>query len=768
MLKWFKILFSIGILAGLAMTAAVYGVLSLSLPALDGRGYSGTLDAPSQLSRDQLGHAIIRAQSRTDAAYVMGYAHGQDRYFQMDLLRRNAAGELSELFGEAALSLDKAMRFHQFRQRSEKIIAAMNEQERQLLESYADGVNEGRAQSGMPSFEYLLLGADARPWQPADSLLVIFSMYLDLQAATYKRDKTLIHIAELFGQDMVDFILQPSTYQAALDGSKITAAEVNIPDLAFDRKEVAYRQIAPSLLYGSNNWAVMGSLTSTGAAMVSDDMHLGLDVPSIWYRVQLNYDTKSGEDVQVTGVSLPGVPAVVVGSNDHIAWGFTNGYLDTADWVELTHSDPISKVPQTILLPNAQSHNYELMMSQFGPVKSLNGKQYALQWVAHQPYAVNLNLLQFETAKSVDQALSIASNVGIPVQNLMVVDGQGNAAWQPTGALPSRVFPNDLAVAPARAEAELWRVNEQNRPRVVNPENGKLWTANSRVMSAMDHRRFGDGGYALGARAQQIRDRLFAQQQFAEADFNALQLDNEARFLMPWHALLTATLERAQAQDHAQALSHLKAWQGCACSDSIGYTLVKYFRASVIDLVFAQLEHRLQKEKETLSHLTRYLEPALWQLIEKQPESWRSGYDSWQALLEDAHNQSKQNLTQKHGSNMIDWQWGKVNALTVQHPFSKQMPVLSRFLDMPTAPGFGDSYMPAVQKRSFGASQRFIAQPGHLHKAVMTVAGGQSGHPLSPYYRSGFTAYAQGQLTPLLPGGVVHTIELLPASHGQP
>ncbi|KZN36060.1 hypothetical protein N480_18905 [Pseudoalteromonas luteoviolacea S2607] len=768
MLKWLKILLSIGVLAGLAMTAIVYGLLSLSLPALDGRGYSDALDASTQLSRDQLGHAIIHAKSRDDAAYAMGYAHGQDRYFQMDLLRRNAAGELSELFGEAALSLDKSMRFHQFRQRSEKIIAAMDEGERKLLENYAKGVNEGRVQSGMSSFEYLLLGADARPWQPADSLLVIFSMYLDLQEATFKRDKTLIHIADLFGQDMVDFILQPSTYQAALDGSQINRAIVNIPDLVVDGKAIAHR-IKPEPLYGSNNWAVTGELTATGAAMVSDDMHLGLDVPSIWYRVQLNYDTLAGERVQVTGVSLPGVPAIVVGSNDHIAWGFTNGYLDTADWVELTERDPISEAPQTIRLPNGKSHSYALKVSQFGPIKSFNGKNYALQWVAHQPYAVNLNLLQFETASSVEQALTIATNVGIPVQNLMVVDSKGSAAWQPTGALPSRVFPNDLAVIPARAEAELWQLNEQNRPHVINPKNGKLWTANSRVMSALDHRRFGDGGYALGARAQQIRDRLFAQNQFEEADFNALQLDNEARFLMPWHKLLSETLERAQAQgqDHAQVLNHLKAWQGCACSDSIGYTLVKDFRSHVIDIAFAKLEHRLKQEEETLRHLTRYFEPALWQLIEKQPASWRSGYESWQALLEDAHNQSKQNLTQKFGSNMIDWQWGKVNALTIQHPFSKQMPMLSRFLDMPIMPGFGDTFMPAVQSRSFGASQRFIAQPGHLHKAVMTVAGGQSGHPLSPYYRSGFEAYATGQLTPLLPGDIVHTIELLPSNGEQ-
>lgn len=763
MLKWLKIGISIAVIGVLAVTAMIYGVLSLSLPALDGHAKSQALTAQSTLSRDGIGQAVITAKSRQDAAFTLGYAHGQDRFFQMDLLRRNAAGELSELFGEGALELDKSLRFHQFRQRSEQIIAAMNKADRALLEVYAQGVNEGRAQAGMLSFEYLLLGTEPRPWQPADSLLVIFSMYLDLQAATFKRDKTLIHIVEQFGQPMVDFILQPSQYQAALDGSLLAMPAVPIPTL--DKPNLSVKQIphiAEAPIFGSNNWAVMGSLTSTGAAMVSDDMHLGLNVPSIWYRAQLNYQTESAEPVTVTGVSLPGVPAIVVGSNDKIAWGFTNGYLDTADWIELSDQEPLQSINEEIKLSNGQVHTYTLSLSRFGPVKAFNGKQYALQWVAHQPYAVNLNLLQLETAESVVQALNIAPHVGIPVQNLMVVDKQGNAAWRPIGALPSRVFPSDLAVLANRAELPLWQQNELVRPQVINPDSGKLWTANSRVMSALEHRRFGDGGYALGARAVQIRDRLLADSQFSEASFNQLQLDNEARFLLPWHELLVETLTNSQAPlaDQQQILDYLADWQACACSDSVGYTLVKHFRKGVIDTVFSPIESSLNAQDETLSHLSRYFEPALWQLLASKPTSWLAQHADWQHLLEAAFSHSQQKLTARFGSNMANWTWGNVNMLTVQHPFSQQMPFLSRFLDMPAVPGFGDSFMPAVQGKRFGASQRFIAQPGFLNNAVMTVAGGQSGHPLSPYYRSGFDAYAQGELTPLLPSEIRHTITL--------
>ena len=170
----------------------------------------------------------------------------------------------------------------------------------------------------------------------------------------------------------------------------------------------------------------------------------------------------------------------------------------------------------------------------------------------------------------------------------------------------------------------------------------------------------------------------------------------------------------------------------------------------------------MKKSGSSLSALKSYLEPALWQLINTQPESWLHGHDNWQALQIAAYEQAKQKLAAEFGPNMAAWTWGEVNALQIQHPFSKQLPILSHFLNMPKYDGFGDSYMPAVQRPEFGASQRFIVQPGELEKAIMTVAGGQSGHPLSPFYRSGFEEYAQGENTPLLPQVLTHEITFTP------
>lgn len=182
----------------------------------------------------------------------------------------------------------------------------------------------------------------------------------------------------------------------------------------------------------------------------------------------------------------------------------------------------------------------------------------------------------------------------------------------------------------------------------------------------------------------------------------------------------------------------------------------------MIDTLYAPLEQYLQTQSLSLKSVKGYFEPGLWQLLTEQPNSWLGSYSNWNELELAAYQLAKQKLSERYGSNMAAWRWGDVNALKVQHPFSKQMPMLSGLLDMPTTQAFGDTFMPAVQGKSFGASQRFIAQPGHLENAILTVAGGQSGHPLSPFYRTGFNDYAGGGNTPLLPGKITHQIVISP------
>jgi len=765
----FKII-RIFLLGALTLTflaaTAIYLGLHLSLPKLSGEWESGGIASEVKIERDRLGTAIVSGDNRRDVAFALGYAHGQDRFFQMDLLRRNSAGELSEIFGDKALKLDESRRFHQFRKHAENIVAEMPVAEKLLLQSYSNGVNEALNAMPVSSFEYLLTGATPSPWKPADSLLIIYSMYLDLQANTVKRDLVLEQIKQLYGEEMLAFLIQPSSFQAALDASLVPIDDIGIPNLSPVLLANAIHQtIEESLDIGSNNWAVTGALTESGCAMLSDDMHLSFAVPIIWYRAQLNYpDPITKESVQVTGVSLPGAPVIVVGSNNHLAWGFTNAYIDTADWITLAADEPTVFEAEQIPLPDGKYHEYSIEMSQYGPVRTVGGQKYALSWVAHKDYAVDMELMGLETAKNVSQGLELATSIGIPVQNMMIVDGEGNAAWKPTGAIPARTNPSDVAQDDSSFQAKGWNLDETLLPSVVNPENGRLWSANARVMSAKDQARFGDGGYALGARAMQIRDNLQASSHFDEAAFYRLQLDNRAEFLRPWHRYLLELLS-TQPKRFAKDIQYLRDWQACACPSSVGYTLVRHFRARLIDASFAPIETGLGKNELSLSVVKRYLEPAMWQLIKTQPPTWLAdGFDSWTEFAIDSYQDSTADLlaTFSDGEALSDLSWGKVNALKIQHPFSKQLPILSSWLDMPQVEAFGDTFMPAVQSRSFGASQRFIVQPGAEENAIMTIPGGQSGHPLSDYYRAGFDEYAKQEATPLLPGEVLHTIVIKP------
>ncbi len=762
MLNWIKWLVLSAIALACILGIVAYSMLRMSLPELSGETSTSAVSAEVSLSRDSLGHAIITARNRNDAAYALGFAHAQDRLFQMDLQRRAAAGELAEWVGSMAVRVDKRARFHQFSERAEVTFEQLPADQQQLLNQYAMGVNDAIAEMSSLPFEYLVTGFEALPWKPSDSILVVYSMYMDLQRGQVDLDLARTALKDTFGMDMLRFLTQPSQYQAALDASRLPVGRAEIPTLSDATRANTTAMVSrPPWDIGSNNWAVSGELTTGQGAMLANDMHLGLRVPVIWYRTQLNY-TRDDESVSVTGVSLPGLPGVVVGTNGHIAWGFTNANLDNVDWVRLPPDATTTSVDSSIQLADTQEP-YTITMSEFGPVSTLNGEQFALQWVAHEPYAVNLRVMDLDLVKDVEAAVNIAPTMGMPVQNMVTVDKAGNLAWTPAGAVTARTRPSNTAITPDTVD-EKWSEQETNVPVVMNPNLGRIWTANSRVISKEELTRFGDGGYALGARAAQIRDRLMDKASFSELDFYQIQLDNEARFLMPWHRLLVQTIQ-ANRGEYADDITLLENWGACACSDSVGYTLVRRFRSQVMQDLLSPVLTQLESQGAPVSPLLRYVEPALWQLLNQQPDSWLpANVSSWQHFLVQSYQKAKRRVLEEESpdNTLAGATWGNVNALAIKHPFSGQIPLLGDMLNMPVSKGFGDSYMPAVQAPSFGASERFFVRPGALDKAILTLPGGQSGHPLSPYYRSGFKDYVSGAPTALLPGKPVYTRTFMP------
>jgi penicillin amidase len=533
---------------------------------------------------------------------------------------------------------------------------------------------------------------------------------------------------------------------------------------------------------GSNGWAVAGSHTAHGGAILADDMHLALRVPNIWYRASLAWaDGNAGR--RVTGVTLPGVPLVVAGSNGRVAWGFTNSYGDWQDLVELEVDAadpgryrapggprPFERATEVLKVKGGPDEALEVLSTIWGPVvdRDPRGRPRALAWTAHHPEAVNMELASLETAASLEEALDAANRSGIPPQNLVCADAGGRIGWTIAGVIPRRLgfdglLPGSWADGTRRWDG--WRAPAE-APRIVDPPSGRVWTANARVVDGAALALLGDGGYALGARARQIRDDLLSRERVSERDMLAIQLDDRALFLERWRDLLLRTLSPgAVAGDarRAEARRLVEDWGGRAAAGSAGYRLVRDFRLRATALALAPFasEARAKDPRFDPGEL-RQAEAAAWRLVSERPAHLLNPrYPGWEALLLAALDGALADLP-GGGKDLAARTWGERNTAVIRHPLSRAIPLLGGLLDMPAEPLPGDRDMPRVQAPDFGASERMAVSPGREAEGLFHMPGGQSGHPLSPWYRAGHAAWARGEPAPFLPGPRRHLLELVP------
>lgn len=794
-----------------------------SRPRLTGETALPGLSAPVTVARDSLGVPDVRAASCPDAARALGFLHAQERFFQMDLQRRQPAGELSALAGRLTLRLDRDLRRHQFRRRAEAALARCTPRQRELLDAYAAGVNAGLRALRCPPFEYRVLRARPEPWRAEDSFLVLFSMF-DLLSA--ENESSLRTLFAALPRPLAEFLAPQGTeWDAPLLGGPLPEPALPGPETLDLRRGWPGRApgelargappvtAAEPVRRGSNNWALAGWRTRHGGALLANDMHLGHDVPNIWYRACLSWPGR-----RLIGVTLPGVPGVIAGSNGEVAWGFTNSYSDFIDLVvvEPDPADtnrylapdgplPFGRERETIAVHGGAPDTLEIVTTIWGPVwrRDHMGRPLALRWTAHDTAAVNLRLLDLANVRTVDDALALAPLCGVPPQNLVCADRGGRIGWTIAGRLPRRAgWDGRLPVswADGRCRWDGW-VSPQDMPRVVDPPDGQLWTANARVVDEAGLAVLGDGGYGLGARARQIRDGLSAlggegpraggpdgsgpaapgaggADRSGAADERAmlaLQLDDRALFFERWRALLLELLT-PQAVAAAPLRAELRAlvdttWTGRASPESPGYRLVRGFRGWTRLLVLGWLTEpcRAADPAFDLGQLTQWEGPVWWLVTERPAQLLDPRFASWEAALLAAADSTTAELT-RGGRSLASRTWGERNTLRMRHPLSASVgaavpalaPRLARWLDMPARPLPGDAQMPRVQSPRDGASERLVVSPGREEQGLFHMPGGQSGHPLSPYYRRGHRAWVEGRPTPLLPGAAVWTLRLRP------
>jgi penicillin amidase len=784
----------------------IYSQIDSALPVLEGKRTLLGLSDTAIVERDIQGIVTIKANKRDDIAVATGFIHAQERFFQMDLLRRNSAGELASLFGEKALIHDKEIRRHRFRERARVIVSQLPQKDLALLKAYTRGVNQGISHLKSPPFEYLLLQHEPVAWQEEDTILTVFSMYMDLQYAAGDRERTLGNIKSTLGEDVFKF-LNPkgSIWDAAIDGTKFTSSDM--PTRAWpsasSKQEVLLSTVSmsgqnlneseptnssPQKKYqgeefpGSNNWAVSGKISKTGSAIVANDMHLGIRVPNTWFRATFQYKSDDNKPIKVTGLTLPGTPNIIAGSNGHIAWGFTNSYGDWSDIIILDTNEEQSQYltptgyqdftqnKQIIAVKDQEAQEIIVKETIWGPVigSNNNGQLIAYRWVAHDVQAVNLHQTQLELAESVDEAFIIASQAGIPAQNLMVGDKAGNIGWTIMGPIPKKSSQFGETPTHWADGVNHWQgyLSSGQYPKVKNPEIKRLWTANTRVVGGEMLEKLGNGGYALGARAQQIRDNLIAKNEFSEKDLLNIALDDRAVFLQRWQKFLLEKVLTPQAIIQQPKWLTVKETINtdnlCACIDSVAYRIVNNFRLNVRDDVFSLINKNLSHIDNSYSFRTirHQVETPLWQMINEEPKNflWLPE-DNWSKVFEKALTITLADMTENQ--TLAKATWGQQNMSEIQHPLSTAVPFIGRWLDMPPIQLPGDSYMPRVQGKGFGASERMVVSPGHEESGILHMPTSQSGHPWSPYYGLGHEDWVQGNPSPFLPGETKYTLTLL-------
>ncbi len=772
-----------------------------SLPQAGGTATITGLTATVRVDRDSLGVPTITGASREDVARALGFVHAQERFFQMDLQRRQPAGELSALVGGRALDADTDIRVHRFRDVARRALALAEPSYRRVLDAYTEGVNAGLSALATPPFEYLVLRARPEPWLPEDSILTVLAMFNTLQGRQAMFERSHGALRDTLPEPMFKFLSAAgSEWETPVIGNAVQRPGIPSADI-FDlrrthqtaraRQTPVHQDLTTSgprdpeeaSIIGSNNWAVDGAHTESGVGLLANDMHLSIVVPIIWYRASLVFPDPvlTATNQQLTGVTLPGLPSLVVGSNGHVAWGFTN---TGGDWSDLVRIEPDPRDPGKYLTPDgpkafevfteaiaakdAAARTVAVRWTIWGPIvwQDARGRDYAQRWVAHDAQALASDTTSPERARSVDELWQGVAGLGIPNQNVTMADTSGRIAWTIGGAIPRRIGHDGMTPESWADGRHRWDgyLTAAEFPRVLDPSTGRIWTANAPVVDGAMLAAIGEGGYADGIRARLIRDRLLAIPKATPRDMLSIQLDDRALFLERWRQLLLDSIGSSASASQKQFRDLVdRTWTGRASPDSVAYRLVKEFRLAFVRRVMTSLTAPALTVDPGFDY-TRLQrgEGPVWQILAERPVHLLDPkYRTWDEAILDAVDFTIAQLT-AGGRSLADRTWGEANTAEIRHPLAGALPFFGRYLNMPGDPLSGDVYTPRASTPRTGPSERMVVSPGRESEGILQIPTGQSGHPLSPHYGDQYRAWLNGEPTPFLPGPAVSTLTLTP------
>jgi penicillin G amidase len=760
-----RILTAIGFVV-LLVAAVVTGVLWLTLPPRSQQARIPGLTGPVDIGFDADGIPRIRAASAIDAAAALGFVHARDRLFQMEMMRRAASGRLSEIAGPATLNYDRTMRTLGLRRQALASYEALPQEARAMLEAYARGVNAWIAERGRFSApEFLFLGKP-EPWQPVDSLLWGETMGLML-SLNWRTELSRLALQAKLPKEKVDE-LWPSVPGDGKPQAGVTPAPQHA-DAARELLDMLPRFPEPFTLpqTASNEWAVDGQHTATGAPLLAGDPHLGFGFPAIWYLARI--ETPRGV---LAGATAPGVPFMVLGHNGHIAWTFTTTGADVQDlFIETPAGDgqyqtpdgprPFSVREERIKVRGEPDQVLMVRETRHGPVISdlVDAQQILAVSMANlaPDNAAAAGLLALNQATNVDKARAAAAMITAPVQNLLVADRERIALYV-TGRVPIRRAGDGSAPVPGDGSHDWigWASGDQ-LPHYVAPASGRLVNANDRI-APPDFPVFLGRDWFGDWRAQRIRQLLDNSNKHVATDFARMQVDVHSTFarqVLP--ALLSVPISDDVAR-RAQAL--LRDWDGSMTLDVpqplIFNAWIQFFYARVLQ----QADVPRGDGGPLLEFVSYVLSPA--------GAHWCGG--ACTAPLQASLGDAVLDLTHRFGGDPAKWRWGDAHPAVFAHPILRPIPILGT-LGTLSIPSPGDDSTidrggPAYKQFQsvHGAEYRGVYDLADLDRSLFVVAPGQSGNLLSRHARDFLARWRDGTTITLgpNPGTTTATIRLTP------
>lgn len=724
------------------------------------------------VSLDRYGIPSIKARSREDAFCALGYLNARDRLFQMDLLRKQGAGRLAEIFGPVALSLDIASRELGFTRVTEKLVAELPAGQQAALHAYTEGVNSYMAEKQSRPFEFRVLHYYPEPWKPTDSLLILLQMFRVL-SGDQKTKRMLTVMDHVLPPEVVAFLTPDfDVYSEVLLGDQASArVDKTIPVSALATLFRQSREKGEQLKgfvqmsdfhAGSNCWAVDGSKSANGQAILANDIHLELGVPNLWYRAAICY-----EDVELSGVMIPGIPAILVGSNARVAWGIASIPGDCLDIVriELNPENPAEYKTSTgwqelqveeevINIKGGASYPVVVAHTIWGPLcaETLLGEPVVLRWSALDPAGGNLDIIDMDRTTGVEDAVKVMQRWFAPPLNVLLADDTGRIAYTACGRFPvRRGF--DGATAQSWANGDKgWSgyIPPAELPCVIDPVYGQLAIANNRIFGN-DYPLVLGRNFCNGYRARRISSRLREMKSIDEMDMFNLQLDSTSEFYEFYRDLALKVLT-----DKEELRTILTSWDGRASIDSRAFALLAAFREQLALAVFEPLlEICKTADPQFIYCWSNYETPLRLLLTHKDPETlpYPDRYPDWNSFIWDRLLAAAQDLKAKYRVNRLDkLLWGRVNQAAILHPFASAIPRLRKLLNMPNAPLSGCAQSICVSAPHFGATLRMVVSPKAKSDGLLQLPCGQSGHPLSAHYDDQHRNWISQTQSEFLPG----------------